>query len=124
MPGPGPRRGAARLLTALLGASGLVAAAGHDYPTAARVEFVQECMFQHGGEMAYLYKCSCQIDHIAAEIDYDDFVEASTYARNSTLGGDAGAMFRDPQRGKELTRLLRDVQARSARECGVAPPGR
>ena len=98
-------------------------AAGHDYPTTARVEFVQECMFRHGGSAAYLYKCSCVIDHIAAEIGYEDFVEASTFARNSTLGGDAGAVFRDPKRGKDLTRLLRDVQTRAESACGIAPAG-
>jgi hypothetical protein len=64
--------------------------AGHDYPTSARVEYVQECMLRNGGELSYLYKCSCAIDRIANELTYDDFVEWGTFARNASLAGERG----------------------------------
>ena len=60
--------------TALLGAAAALSMAAptrgdapaHDYPTAARVEYVQECMSRNGGSLATLYQCSCVIDQMAA----------------------------------------------------------
>ena len=66
----------------------------HDYPTVARVEFVQECIVGHGGKLENLYQCSCAIDRIANTFSYDDFVEASTYAKYSSLAGEGGAQKR------------------------------
>ena len=50
--------------------------AKHDYPTVARVEYVNECIGQNGGKLEALYQCSCAIDRIAAPLSYDEFVEA------------------------------------------------
>src|ERR1700748_121886 len=60
----------------------------NDYPTAARVEFVQDCMGRGGGNLADLYKCSCVIDRLAEHLSYDEFVEAATFAHYSTLPGE------------------------------------
>ena len=49
---------------AALGTSTSVLA--NDFPTDARVQFVFECMHDHGGaSYANLYHCSCTIDRIA-----------------------------------------------------------
>ena len=61
---------------------------GHDYPTSARVEYVQACMVRNGGQIAFLYKCPCALDRIAKDLTYDDFVEWGTLARNASLGGE------------------------------------
>jgi len=37
----------------------------NDYPTSARVEYVQDCIGRHGGKLEDLYKCSCVIDRLA-----------------------------------------------------------
>lgn len=91
----------------------------HDYPTSARVEYVQECMSRNGGSLATLYQCSCVIDHMAAQLSFDDFVEAATFARNSSLGGEGGAIFRDPQRAREQARLFRTLESKAYRACGL-----
>jgi hypothetical protein len=94
-------------------------APAHDYPTAARVEYVQECMSRHGGSLATLYQCSCVIDQMAQHLSYDDFVEASTFARNATLGGEGGGIFRDPPRARERAKLFRSLESDAYRACGL-----
>jgi hypothetical protein len=98
----------------------------NDYPTSARVEYVQECVAKNGGNLADLYKCSCAIDRMAERLTYDDFVEAQTFAHYSTLGGEGGGIFRDPDRAKERAKLFRTVEADAYRACGLkaTTPGR
>lgn len=96
--------------------------AGHDYPTAARVEYVQECMLRNGGELAYLYKCSCVIDRIAGELAYDDFVEWGTFARNASLAGERAGVFRDSDEAREDAKRYRAVEAQAYKACGLAAP--
>ena len=96
--------------------------ARHDYPTADRVEYVQECMLKHGGELSYLYKCSCVIDRIASELAYDDFVEWGTYARNASLAGERGGVFRDSDQAREDAKQYRAAEARAYKSCGLPPP--
>jgi hypothetical protein len=95
----------------------------NDYPTTARVEFVQDCMGRHGGKLEYLYKCSCVIDRLAEKLSYDDYVEASTFAHYSTLPGEGGGIFRDPDRAKERAKLYRTLEANAYKACGVPPLG-
>ena len=91
----------------------------NDYPTVARVEYVQECIARNGGNLADLYKCSCAVDRIADRLTYDDFVEAGTFARYATLGGEGGGEFRDPEHAKEKAKLYRSVEADAYRACGL-----
>lgn len=95
----------------------------HDYPTQARVEYVNECIDKARGGLASLYQCSCVIDRIAKSLSYDEFVEASTFARYSGLPGEGGALFRDSERAKKLAQGFRDTESAARRECGLdAPP--
>jgi hypothetical protein len=91
----------------------------NDYPTVARVEYVQECVSRNGGELVNLYKCSCAIDWLAEHLSYDEFVEASTFARYATLPGAGGGIFRDPDRAKERAKLYRGLEADAFRACGL-----
>ena len=91
----------------------------NDYPTSARVEYVQECIAKNGGNLSDLYKCSCVIDQMAQRLTYDDFVEASTFARYATLPGEGGGEFRDPQHAKERTKLYRSLETAAYRACGL-----
>src|SRR4051812_49275996 len=77
----------------------------NDYPTSARVEFVQDCMARHGGKLEDLYKCSCVIDRLAQKLTYDEYVEAATFAHYSTLPGEGGGIFRDPDPAKQKAKL-------------------
>lgn len=95
------------------------ASSASDYPTYARVQYVQECMVRSGGSEADLYKCSCAIDRIAAHLTYDQFVEASTYAHYATLGGENGGIFRDHPLAQQQATLLRTVESAAWHACGL-----
>jgi hypothetical protein len=116
-----------RRLPVLLGAAWLAASpvAGadspvHDYPTVARVEFVQECIRQHGGKLENLYQCSCAIDRIANSLSYDEFVEASTYAKYATLPGEGGGIFRDSDEARQKAKRYRETESEAHRSCGLS----
>jgi len=95
-------------------------APAHDYPTVARVEYVNDCIGKNGGKLAALYQCSCAIDRIANALSYDDYVEASTFAKYATLGGQGGAIFRDSEHGRQLAKSFRDLEANALRSCGMS----
>jgi hypothetical protein len=93
----------------------------NDYPTVARVEFVQDCIGRHGGKLEDLYKCSCVIDRLAEKLTYDDYVEAATFAHYSTLPGEGGGIFRDPDTAKQKAKLYRTSEAAAYKACGLGP---
>jgi hypothetical protein len=94
----------------------------NDFPTLARVEYVQECVNRTGGGESHIYQCSCVVDRIAEAMSYDEFVEASTFARYSTLPGEAGGIFRDTEDGKKKAKLFKSVEADAFRACNLKLP--
>ena len=96
--------------------------AKHDYPTVARVEYVNECIGQNGGTLAALYQCSCAIDTLAAHLTYDEFVEAGTYAKYAALPGEGGGIFRDSAEAKDRAKQYRELEGEARRSCGLASP--
>jgi hypothetical protein len=95
------------------------AAPAHDYPTVARVEYVNECIAKNGGQLAALYQCSCAIDRIANALSYDEYVESSTYAKYATLAGQQGGIFRDSEHARQLAKSFRDLESNSLHSCGL-----
>jgi len=95
---------------------------GQDYPTSARVEYVQECMQQSGADIGNLYKCSCAIDWIAKQVTYDDFVEWATYAHNASMAGERGGVFRDTDQARDDAKHYRDLEKEAYGACGLKPP--
>jgi len=91
----------------------------NDYPTVARIEYVQECMNRAGGEQNTMYQCACAIDRIAEKLSYDEFVEASTYAKYATLPGEGGGIFRDTDEAKKKAKLFRTIESDAYRACNV-----
>lgn len=94
-----------------------IAAHANDFPTTDRVEYVLECIKNNGGKQEYLYKCSCVIDRIAQELPYDEFVEASTALRYQSLGGERGAVFRDPDDVKKIAKKYKAIQSDANKAC-------
>jgi hypothetical protein len=94
-------------------------AAANDFPTTSRVEYVLECMKDHGGKYEYLYKCSCAIDQIAGRLKYDDFAEVSTALRHQSLGGERGAEFRDPPAVRDMAKRYKAIQQQANDACFV-----
>ena len=76
-------------------------------------------MKNHDGKYEYLYKCSCAIDHIARELAYDEYVEISTALRQKSLGGERGAVFRDPEIIKVMARKYQLIQTAANKGCHV-----
>lgn len=91
----------------------------HDYPTQARVEYVNECIANHDDSLANVYQCSCTIDRIAEHLSYDDFVTAITFARYSGLPGEGGALFRDSDEARATAKRFRLLENEAQRACGL-----
>ena len=99
------------------------AAYAHDYPTVDRVEYVHECMRNNTGPYyEMLYKCSCAIDAIAADMPYDQYTNAATASNAMSIGGERGAGIRDAQMGKDLAAQYKAAQAKAKRACFINDP--
>lgn len=95
--------------------------AANDYPTRDRVEYVLNCVAQHGG-LTYItqYACGCKIDKIAEKMTFKEFEDAKTFTYLSKgQTGDAGAVFRDPAQSKDLRTRLKEAEAFAEKSCFV-----
>jgi len=93
----------------------------NDYPTRDRVEYVLNCVAQHGG-LTYItqYACGCKIDKIAEKMTFTEFESAKTFTYLSKgQTGDAGAVFRDPAQSKDLRTRLKEAEASAEKSCFV-----
>jgi hypothetical protein len=106
-------------LMLMLAACSPMVAHANDFPTTDRVEYVLECMAAHPGKQEFLYKCSCTIDRIAAEVGYSEYVEISTALRHQGLRGPGGAEFRDPESVRAMADKYKTLQARSRTACDI-----
>lgn len=105
------------LLLALL-LSGVAQA--NNYPTLARVEYVEQCQRSHPGpgyEMRS--KCSCVIDHIASQIRYEEFEALKTASDAMSIGGERGGALRDNATVKPMIARWRALQSEAARACFI-----
>jgi hypothetical protein len=113
----------ALLLCIALSAGVIAPASGappaHDYPTQARVEYVNDCAARNGGKLSQVYQCSCVIDDIANTLSYDEFVEVSTFAHYATLAGERGGIFRDSDEAKAKAKQFRELEKNAYRACGL-----
>jgi hypothetical protein len=91
----------------------------HNYPTVARLEYVNACMASDADKLAAMYQCACAIDRIADALSYEDFVEASTYAKYATLPGEGGGIFRDSDHARQLAKRYRELERASLSACGM-----
>ncbi len=95
------------------------AATANDFPTLERVRFVQECMaLENSAKYETLYACSCTLDKMAQEMDYDEFVEADSYMRMRNMRGERGGLFRDSDdRARTVRKRFHDVKTRAEASC-------
>ena len=90
----------------------------NDFPTADRVEYVQECMRSHpGSRHEMLYKCACTLDRIAAAVRYEEYVELWTAANAISIGGERGAQLRDAQVSQDMAKKFRSIEAKAQKDC-------
>jgi len=93
----------------------------NNYPTRDRVEYVLNCVAQHGG-LTYItqYACGCKIDKIAEQMTFTEFEAAKTFTYLSKgQTGDAGAVFRDPAQSKDLRKRIKEAEASAEKSCFV-----
>ena len=96
----------------------------NDFPTQARVEFVMQCMAEHGGvNLDNSYHCVCAVDKIASLMNFKDYSEALTFTYMYDTPGDKGGEFRDPPQSKILRDRLKDAQ-KQAEGCFPPPPAK
>jgi len=90
----------------------------HDYPTAARADYVIGCLGSSGFKRENLERCACGIDTIADVMPYEDYEQANTVLGLQQGGlGDRGSIFRDTPIAKERTEQLRRAQAEVGLQC-------
>ncbi len=96
-----------------------VHAEGNDYPTAERVQFVEECMadYPDKGRFEMVHKCSCVIDQLAAHYTLDEYVDMTTAAKAFTISGERGNVVRDTPMGKRLNTQYKQAIAASKDAC-------
>ncbi len=92
-----------------------------DYPTMDRVLYVHECMRDHPG-MHYemVSKCSCAFDHLAAKIDYDEYIVLKTASDARTIGGERGSYIRANEEHKQNARRFLQLQKEARKGCFIA----
>jgi hypothetical protein len=92
----------------------------NDYPTRDRVEYVLNCVAQHGG-LSYInqYACGCKIDKIAEKLNFADFEGAKTFSYLKSMAGEKGAIGRDPKQSRDLRKLLTQAEDEAEKSCFV-----
>ena len=106
------------ILIALFGSLAAPAALAHDgYPTAARVEYVLDCMATNGNDFAALQKCSCSIDFIAEKLALEQYERIETILRMRKVPGENTSMFRDVPWIKQAIAEFDDIQTEARLAC-------
>lgn len=92
----------------------------NDFPTRDRVEYVLNCVAQHGG-LTFItqYACGCKIDKIAEKLSFAEYEAAKTFSLLKSTPGEAGGVFRDPQQSKDLRKQLKEAEAYAEKQCFV-----
>lgn len=95
----------------------------NDFPTLARVEYVMQCMLEHGGQnYDNLYHCACAADVLATKLSYEEFAQAQAFTYLYNTPGERGGEFRDPPQSSELRTRLKEAKALAQSTCFPALP--
>ena len=113
-----PLRSSAALLAVLLIASG--AARANDFPTSARVLYVEDCIRANPGPyFEMVNKCSCAIDAFAAEVKYDEYTTMQTISNGMSIGGERGNSIRDVPTLQPELKKYRELQTKVKKSCFI-----
>lgn len=105
------------LLLPLLGA----AAHANDFPTVARVLYVQDCVRDHPGpHYEMINKCSCAIDAFAAQVKYDEYTTMQTISNGMSIGGERGGAIRDVPSLQPELKKYRELQSKVQKGCFIS----
>jgi hypothetical protein len=99
-----------------------VFAQGNDFPTVARVMYVQECIRNNPGpNFEMVNKCSCALDRFAQTNSYDDYTTMSTISNAMSIGGERGNDLRDNDTLKPVLKRFREQQVKAQEACFIRP---
>lgn len=97
-------------------------AQANDFPTLARVQYVQECQNGHPGPLFEMQsKCACALDHLAGQVSYEQFDAMKTAANALSIGGERGGALRDNPQIRPMVEQLKGLEARAAQACFLKP---
>jgi len=120
-----PRRTGLRHLGLFLGVLLLAhpwAAQANDFPTLARVAYVEECQHNHPGPPFEMRsKCVCVIDYLASKISHDQYDTLKTATHAMSIGGERGGALRDNPQTRPLINRLKALEAQAAQACFLKP---
>jgi hypothetical protein len=98
--------------------------AANDFPTIERVLYVEACARERPdrSRTELLYKCACAVDALAAQLSYEEYVNASTAFNAAQVAGERGANIRDSSTARDLAQRYRAAREEANRRCMLAPP--
>jgi hypothetical protein len=106
------------VLAALLGASG--GARANDFPTSARVLYVEDCIRSNPGPyFEMVNKCSCAVDALAEEVNYDEYTTMQTISNGMSIGGERGGAIRDVPTLQPELKKYRGLQTKVKKGCFI-----
>ena len=107
------------LLAALLIGSG-AAYAANDFPTSARVIYVEDCIRANPGPyFEMVNKCSCAIDAMAEQVKYDEYTTMQTISNGMSIGGERGGAIRDVPSLQPDLKKYRELQVKVKNSCFI-----
>lgn len=108
--------------TALLSLLALAAspARANDFPTADRVLYVEECIRANPGPyFEMVNKCSCAVDAIASEVNFEEYTTMQTISNGMSIGGERGGAIRDVAVLAPELKKYRELQAKAKKGCFI-----
>ena len=112
---------AAALTLMALGSA--TAFAANDYPTSARVLYVEDCIRANPGPyFEMVNKCSCAVDSFAAVVGYDEFTTMQTISNGMSIGGERGGAIRDVPSLQPELKKYRELQTKVKKSCFINDP--
>ena len=98
-----------------------VAAQANDFPTVARVLYVEDCIRANPGPyFEMVNKCSCAADAFAAEVKYDEYTTMQTISNGMSIGGERGGAIRDVAVLQPELKKYRELQQKVTKGCFIS----
>lgn len=102
--------------------SSTLAAVANDFPTLARVQYVQACQLAHPGPLFEMQsKCACALDRLASTLSHEQYDTLKTFSDALSIGGERGAVLRDNAETRPMVARLKVVEAQAAQACFLKP---
>jgi hypothetical protein len=67
-------------------------------------------------------KCSCAVDALAAEVNYDEYTTMQTISNGMSIGGERGGAIRDVPTLQPELKKYRELQTKVKKGCFINDP--